>query len=548
MTIMSIKQPNRNLVEAAQKYFVDDEEFKLFATEVERVYSGTLDLERGEAVPFDTLKQALCQNSQADLNHAVLLMKAVQLGWIESDDCSNPMKREVWLSPYEPDRSWTDIKNNEEPSDNYERASWALEQLSENLDVVGVTESEAIFAYHDGVWDDDGEQVLRDCLTSYMGKGYSTGVKNEAQEYVLGHWAISRDELGVSGGKLPLENGILDLDTRELNPIHPTDYITQRMPVEYDEEADCPAFRDNLETVVPDNTKQQKLQEFLGYCLQPNVSQKEALILLGETNTGKSTFLRAVEQIFRDEDIANVPPGDLQTNRHAAANLEHKMVNIVDELDDNQMKSTDEIKKAISGDPMQAEPKYKQAHRFEPSCKHIFASNKSLRVSVTEQAFWDRWLTVVFEKQVPKEDKIPQDDMVAQFEKEASGILNWALEGLDRLRNQAGFTDKRGPGETHQVWTEFGDTVSEFIDATIIRNQDQAVFASDLHESYQEFCRITDQEANLSQYQLTQELKERGIGSHTTKYDPERGNTYTCFEDIALRDLDQDRILSDPEI
>ncbi|MFB6236229.1 MAG: phage/plasmid primase, P4 family [Halopenitus sp.] len=370
-----------------------------------------------------------------------------------------------------------------------------------------------------------------------MGEDYSGGVLNAATELIRAKWSVPREKFGVPDGKLAVQNGLLDIRTRTLEPIEPEDYLTSQLPIEYDPDAECPEFQASLDTVVPEDEKQQKLQEFVGYCFWPSASYKRALMLLGETDTGKSTFLRVVEQLFREEDIANVSPEKLQSSKHEAANLEHKMVNIVDELDSHHLDMTDEIKKAISGDPMTAEPKYEQAYRFTPTCKHIFASNKSLEVSRSEEAFWNRWITVVFEEQIPEDEQVSKDEMLARFEDEAAGILNWALDGLDRLRAQGGFSNVRSVDETYQIWTEFGDEINEFIDLMIRPAKGNIVFTDDLYAAYEKFCELTDTECTLNQDQLTHEMQERGIGEYTMKWNPDSQQTTSAFEDITIQDL-----------
>lgn len=433
-------------------------------------------------------------------------------------------------------REWAAIASSSQVSNSNDKAHAALDELEPYIVVIAMRDTGELYEYHDGVWQNDGEQVLRELLSEYMGTDYSRSVLSSAKELIRANWAVPRDEFGVPNGKLPLQNGLFDVRTRELEPVEPGDYITAQLPIEYDRDAECPAFTDFLDTVVPEEVKQQKLQEFIGYCLLPTVPYKKALMLLGATNTGKSTFLRAIELLFRPDDLAHVSPYKLQSSNHAAANLEHKMVNVVDELDNHDIDNTNLIKEAISGDPMSANPKYVQPYRFDPSCKHIFASNKSLEASISEEAFWDRWLTVVFEEQVPKDERVGTDEMLSRFEEEKAGMLNWALEGLDRLLKQDGFTDAREPEETHALWTGFGDILTRFIDEVIVQNPNAHVFADEVHAQYEKFCKRIGRDPTRSQYQLTQELKEREVGEHTRKYNPDEKQTLTAFEGIAIRE------------
>lgn len=433
-------------------------------------------------------------------------------------------------------RDWAAIASSDQVSNSNDMAHAALNELEPYLDVIAMRDTGELYAYQDGVWKDDGEQVLRELLSDYMGTDYSPSVLSNAKELIRANWAVPRDEFGVPEGKLPLQNGLLDVRTRDLDPINPKDYITAQLPIEYDSDAECFFFKDFLDTVVPEEEKQRKLQEFIGYCLLPTVPYKKALMLLGPTNTAKSTFLRGVEQLLRPDDLAHVSPHKLQNSNHTAANLEHKMVNVVDELDNHDIDNTSVIKEAISGDPMSANPKYVQPYRFTPTCKHIYASNKSLEASMREVAFWDRWLTVMFEEQIPRDERIGKDEMLRRFEDEKAGILNWALDGLDRLLQRNKFTGARSAEETHALWTGFGDIVSQFIDEVLVPNPNTHVLAEELHNQYLNFCDRIGRDPTRSQYQLTEELKEKEVGEPTDGlWDPEEKQSKTGFEGITIR-------------
>ncbi|ELZ06289.1 hypothetical protein C482_00665 [Natrialba chahannaoensis JCM 10990] len=154
----------------------------------------------------------------------------------------------------------------------------------------------------------------------------------------------------------------------------------------------------------------------------------------------------------------------------------------------------------------------------------------------------------MFEEQISKNNRVSQDRIISQFEDEAAGILNWALDGLDRLRAQDRFTDSRSPSETHQLWTRFGDVVSEFIDVAIEDQPGSTEFTDDLHSHYEEFCSKTRREVARSQYQLTAELKERGVAEYTKEWDSRKGNSSSCFTGIVLRDLDSEEVVQDLDI
>lgn len=68
-------------------------------------------------------------------------------------------------------------------------------------------------------------------------------------------------------------------------------------------------------------------------------------------------------------------------------------------------------------------------------------------------------------------------------------MLNWALDGLDRLLDQQGFTGDRAPQATRETWESCGSSLGKFKDAAIERNAEGAVPKKKLYNAYLRFCR-----------------------------------------------------------
>ncbi|MFB6236097.1 MAG: hypothetical protein ABEH81_13465 [Halopenitus sp.] len=152
-----------NLVEAAQKCSVDDGTFEEFKQELQRVYLNELDQERGDRVRFRTLLAALKESGRSDLDYAKLLRRAVIDEWIGSTDELEPKRREVWLLE-DGGRPWSQIKAEEEPSTNAQKAYHVLHELQPILEVIAIRDNGDLYTYDDGVWEPLGEQFLRETL------------------------------------------------------------------------------------------------------------------------------------------------------------------------------------------------------------------------------------------------------------------------------------------------------------------------------------------------------------------------------------------------
>lgn len=103
--------------------------------------------------------------------------------------------------------------------------------------------------------------------------------------------------LGVANGVLELGDQVILRETR-LN-----DFITLNTNVMYTEtpsEHSKNLWKDYLDTFLPDPELQKAVQVAFGYCLMGGNPEKKIIILKGDTNTGKSTFINAVKAALGD--------------------------------------------------------------------------------------------------------------------------------------------------------------------------------------------------------------------------------------------------------
>lgn len=85
-------------------------------------------------------------------------------------------------------------------------------------------------------------------------------------------------------------------------------------------------------------------------------------------------------------------------------------------------------------------------------------------------------------------------------------MLNWALDGLDRLLDQQGFTGDRAPQATRETWESWGSSLGKFKDAAIERNPESAVPKKKLYNAYLRFCRDRGIPAISGQIKFTNEF------------------------------------------
>jgi len=167
------------------------------------------------------------------------------------------------------------------------------------------------------------------------------------------------------------------------------------------------------------------------------------------------------------------------------------------------------FKRLTGDDPVEGRHLYEDAFQFEPVAKHLYAANQvpgvSSIVGDDDVAFWRRWLIVKFPTYIREPDRDP--DLGDVLERELPGVLNWAIEGWARCRDQGGFTGAETYEETRNMWKKWGESADEFLLEVCESDSDATnLHTSEVYDVYQSWCRQNGRDA-VDQRELTMTLK-----------------------------------------
>ena len=412
--------------------------------------------------------------------------------------------------------SWADIRNMlRSAEDSDERRTPRFEaamKIDEERSFANLIESDTLYVYQeaDGIYDATGEAEVRQLLGEGLEEQFTATAKNQALEHIRGRNSLRQEEMGGPAWKIAADNCVIDLgENKQLNH-DPAFRFMSQLGCEFDPEAEAPRWEQFLEEVVPKESDRKKLQEFAGYTLHHwDLPYHKALFLVGPTASGKSTFLDTINAMLGDGTTASLTPQQMTSERFAGAELFEKWANIRNDIPKATVENTGTFKEIVGGDPLKAEKKYQDPFRFEPTAKMLFSANQLPETEVDDEAFYRRILLVPFPETIPVEQRDKKLD--DKLQAELPGVLNWAIDGLQRLVDQGGFTADRSPGHTADTWQKWGDSVSRFAsDAVEDAPEDEAIPKSKLYAAYLEYCRQEGIPSD-TQHSMTSGLKEEGF-------------------------------------
>ena len=248
-------------------------------------------------------------------------------------------------------------------------------------------------------------------------------------------------EFDQTGG-INLSNGVVLISKKGeviLKPHAPKRYYTYCLDYEYNPDLSADRFQAFLNEVVPDKNLQDILQEFAGWPLLGNMLKLEKiLILLGSGQNGKSVFLEILEHLFGGNNCSFLSLEEITdpNNRFARIGLNRKMLNICTDISNKV--NADNLKKIASGEPIDVEDKGKSAITMTNYAKLASATNVDIDFEAT-RGFERRLLIVPFNVYI-EDDKVDLELAKKITQNEMPGVLNWAIEGAQRLIENKRFT------------------------------------------------------------------------------------------------------------
>jgi len=230
------------------------------------------------------------------------------------------------------------------------------------------------------------------------------------------------------------------------------------------------------------------IQEMFGYCLLKKYPYAKAFMLLGSGANGKSTLLTLLEEFLGSDNVANPALQELLENRFAKIDLFGKLANVHADLSSKKLNGTGTFKMLTGGDTVRGEKKYQDAIKFRNHAKLIYSANELPKTDDRTEAFFRRWIVIDFPHQFTGEDADENLPEKLITEEEMSGLLNWALDGLERIKEQGGFSHTESRDEIKQKWIIQTDSLRGFLDIACETDADAWTIKEDFQKVYQKFC------------------------------------------------------------
>lgn len=356
--------------------------------------------------------------------------------------------------------------------------------------------------YENGVWLPRVEQQVTEAVRGrcrkYRNRGISVTYRliRSIARLLEGDLITTDAEISSSWKSaekyVPLQNGLFNLETFQLEPHRPELHLATQLDFAYDASADCPNFRRFLKSSLIDDEGNHDghmaalVFEAIGYSLTAKTDMKASFWLIGKPDSGKSTligFLRSLMGSLHGTIDLNKIGG----NQFILSAIVGKRMVSFTEADPNTP-IPDALYKAMVGgtDEIWADVKNRTAISFVPQAKFWWAMNETPRVLDRSGATTNRLIPILFDRSIPKSEQIVGlKDILAQ---ERAGVFNVAMAAYKNLLVNGKF---RLPLRSSQWIANYkleNDTEQTFINEMMIVGEEHRIQSGQLYRQYKWWC------------------------------------------------------------
>lgn len=403
--------------------------------------------------------------------------------------------------PVDPKRGTTNYNSNAGPEEYFFRDKFQPHKLvaeitndtAEHGLVTPITPKggDIIWKYHDdlGIWKPDGVSWVEMRAKDELGYRVKSNRISETVKLVQIETYTDKEFFEEEKGVIVLKNGVYILETGELKRHNASYNAKSRVPVKYDPKAECPAIDQFFKEIVgPEDVP--KLYELFGYCLLKDFPIARIVILTGDGENGKSTFLRLADAFLGPENTASVSLQKLSEDGFRTAQLFNKMANICADIPATSIKDTGILKLITGQDPLTAEFKYQNPFEFYNFAKPIFSCNKVPAVWEDTRALHRRMVVIDFPNIFASDDPKTDINLIEKLTtpEELSGLFNKAIEGLKRFLDQKGFSHEKAPEVKRLDYIKRSNPVQYFAVCYVEKDTEGWITKSDFYNYYTQLC------------------------------------------------------------
>jgi putative DNA primase/helicase len=343
------------------------------------------------------------------------------------------------------------------------------------------------------------------------------------------------DETAYDGLLVSTANGLLDVGTRTLLEHTPRFFNATSVPFEYDPDAP-PATRwlTFLGELWPeDEDSIAALQEWFGYVISGRTDLHKILLLIGPTRAGKGVIARIQSALVGRENVAGPTLSSLNGD-FGLAPLLGKSLAVVSDARLNGRNASVVVERllSISGeDTLTVNRKYREQWTGKLPTRLMLCSNELPQLGDASTAIAGRFVPLLLtESWLGREDH----ELELALHAELPSVLNWALDGLERLAAADCFTRPPSADEAIVALQDLASPVAAFVRDRCVRGSEREVEVDHLYAAWRTWAEDNGHVRSTKQV-FGRNLRAAVPGLRVAQHGRDGGRV-RVYAGVALRD------------
>ena len=330
---------------------------------------------------------------------------------------------------------------------------------------------------------------------------------------------VSIEEFDNDPDVLNCKNGVVNLQTKELQPHSREQRFTYCVPVAYRPEAFFQEWPDYLVGVVGGGQVViNYLQMALGYSLTGHTREEVLFYLFGPPRSGKGTLAEIFMRLLPDPISTMVDFNSFTAKREGdvsnfdLAPLKPSRMIFASESNRSQSLNPAKIKQLTGGDQVRACFKHKDFFSYRPQFKVWMMSNHSVNGDPEDDALWGRVRVIEFPNSfLGSEDKTKKERLKQPDALEA--ILAWGIDGAMKwyALGASGLQAPETITDLTQKHRDELDYVQQWIDESCEEYEGVWSASEEVAKSYTTWCKNNNVTYIKNPKELSQSLKAKGF-------------------------------------
>ena len=318
----------------------------------------------------------------------------------------------------------------------------------------------------------------------------------ETYRLIIDDTRIQRSALELNSYKnlINFKNGVWDIENKKLIP-HDSKYLqTIQIPheiKEYKPFTETRLYKFFKKTKLPKEDVKMILR-YIAYCMTTDYGLKTFMVLVGQSNTGKSVLIRFVESLVGRQNTSALSMHELNM-RFYPAQLYGKLLNSCADNKTLPLSSIENLKKITGGDQIMHEKKGKEPFFFVSFAKLLFSFNQlPLQLEEKSNAFYKRMRVLFMNNELflnnEYVDDLCSDESIEEIIPYLLSLL--PLKEIPRTKMSDSCVE---------ALRQDSDSIHAFIKSECELGEDLYISKDVLFQSYADFCVTNGRESHKKQ-------------------------------------------------